>query len=265
MRKRGVVGAVVLILGAGLVVNTCGGGSQSAAPTALSPTPSVILEATPTSSPGTVEPTPAPTEAASAPDDGTALAALALIPIKGRAAKTGYDRDQFGPTWADVDRNGCDTRNDILARDLTEITYKKNTRDCVVATGILADPYTAAEIHFKRGQGTSTKVQIDHVVALSDAWQKGAQQLDAETRREFANDPLNLLAVDGPANQSKGDGDAATWLPKNKAFRCQYVARQVAVKTKYQLWMTRAEHDATARILGTCPNEKLPSGGVASS
>ncbi|WP_353707360.1 DUF1524 domain-containing protein [Cellulosimicrobium sp. ES-005] len=102
-------------------------------------------------------------------------------------------------------------------------------------------------------------MQIDHVVALSDAWQKGAQQLDADTRRVFANDPLNLLAVDGPTNQAKGDGDAATWLPPNKAFRCEYVARQVAVKATYKLWVTQAEHDAIARILTTCPDQLLPA------
>jgi hypothetical protein len=102
-------------------------------------------------------------------------------------------------------------------------------------------------------------VQIDHVVALSDAWQKGAQQLSADTRRVFANDSLNLLAVDGPTNQGKSDGDAATWLPPSKPYRCPYVARQVAVKAKYGLWVTGAERDAIARILSTCPMQALPT------
>ncbi|MFC8924183.1 DUF1524 domain-containing protein [Cellulosimicrobium sp. NPDC057127] len=189
---------------------------------------------------------------------GTALAALETLEVKGRAPKTGYDRDQFGPAWADVDRNGCDTRNDILARDLTGETFKAGTHDCVVLTGTLEDPFTATTIAFQRGDVTSTAVQVDHVVALSDAWQKGAQQLDAATRQRFANDPLNLLAVDGPTNQAKGDGDAATWLPPHKAFRCAYVARQVAVKDAYGLWVTPAEHDAIARVLGSCPDEPLP-------
>jgi hypothetical protein len=101
-------------------------------------------------------------------------------------------------------------------------------------------------------------VQIDHVVALSDAWQKGAQQLSAETRRAFANDSLNLLAVDGATNQGKGDGDAATWLPPNKPYRCSYAARQVAVKAKYGLWVTSPERDALGRILATCPSQRLP-------
>ncbi|MFP5312479.1 MAG: HNH endonuclease family protein, partial [Actinomycetes bacterium] len=180
-----------------------------------------------------------------------ALDLLATLPIKGRAPKTGYDRAQFGQAWADVDRNGCDTRNDILKRDLTGLTYT-NSVPCKVQSGTLADPYTGTTISFVRGSGTSSAVQIDHVVALSDAWQKGAQQLTAEQRMAFANDPLNLQATDGPTNIKKGDGDAATWLPPNKGFRCEYVARQISVKATYGLWVTQAEHDAMARILGDC-------------
>ena len=187
-----------------------------------------------------------------------AIDLLATLPIKGRAPKTGYDRAQFGQAWADVDRNGCDTRNDILKRDLTGITYT-NSVPCKVQTGTLADPYTGRTISFVRGSGTSTAVQIDHVVALSDAWQKGAQQLSIEQRTAFANDPLNLQATDGPTNQQKGDGDAATWLPPNKAFRCEYVARQISVKATYGLWVTQAEHDAMARILGDCAGQLAPT------
>lgn len=172
--------------------------------------------------------------------------------MKGRAPKTGYTRDEFGPAWADTDHNGCDTRNDILARDLANETFKPGTRNCVVAEGTLADKYTGTTINFVRGQDTSSDVQIDHIVPLSDAWQKGAQQLTAGKRKELANDPLNLMAADGPTNAAKGDKDAATWLPPNKAFRCEYVARQTAVKAKYQLWVTRAERDAIAGILTDC-------------
>ena len=208
---------------------------------------------------------PAPSVAASpAPAGATiALAALASVPVKGRAPKTGYDRAQFGPAWQDVDRNGCDTRNDVLARDLTGETFAPGTHDCVVLTGTLAEPYTGATIAFRRGQTTSEAVQIDHVVALSDAWQKGAQSWNAVRRAAFANDPLNLLAVDGPVNMGKGDGDAATWLPPNRAYRCHYVARQVAVKVRYGLWMTQAEKNAISAVLGTCPGEPLPGGTVA--
>ncbi|WP_280182420.1 GmrSD restriction endonuclease domain-containing protein [Nocardia cyriacigeorgica] len=186
-----------------------------------------------------------------------ALAALAALPVKGRAPKTGYERELFGQSWSDDvsvagGHNGCDTRNDILNRDLTSTTHKAGTRNCVVLTGTLNDPYTGTVITFQRGQDTSTAVQIDHVVALSDAWQKGAQQLSADERQNFANDPRNLLAVDGPANQQKGDGDAATWLPANKAFRCQYVTIQIEVKAAYRLWITQAEKDAMARVLNSC-------------
>lgn len=196
---------------------------------------------------------------------GSAAAALATLPIKGRAAKTGYDRDQFGQAWADEDHNGCDTRNDILARDLANLAYKAGTNNCVVTTGTLADPYTNATIAFTRGQNTSTAVQIDHVVALSNAWQTGAQQWAAATRQAFANDPLNLIAVDGPTNEAKGDGDAATWLPPNTTYRCTYVARQVAVKATYGLWVTQAEHDAIAALLATCPGQPLPDANSTAS
>jgi hypothetical protein len=188
-----------------------------------------------------------------------ALDVLAALPVKGRAPKTGYSREQFGQAWADVDRNGCDTRNDMLRRDLTAIALKSGSHDCVVLSGVLNDPYTATLINFLRGNTTSTAVQIDHVVALSDAWQKGAQQLSAAQRLSFANDPLNLLAVDGPSNLKKSDGDAATWLPPNKSYRCAYVARQISVKSSYGLWVTQAEHDAMARVLGDCPDTLAPT------
>jgi hypothetical protein len=187
-----------------------------------------------------------------------ALDLLDSLPIKGRAPKTGYDRAQFGQAWADVDRNGCDTRNDILKRDLTAVAFT-NSVPCRVQSGLLADPYTGTSINFLRGTATSTAVQIDHVVALSDAWQKGAQQLGLEQRIAFANDPLNLQSTDGPINMQKGDGDAATWLPPNKAFRCDYVARQISVKATYSLWLTQAEHDAMARILGDCAGKLAPT------
>jgi hypothetical protein len=202
--------------------------------------------------PGIAADAPVPVDPAAAGDAAAAIARLEGIPVKGRAPKTGYTRDGFGPAWSDTDRNGCDTRNDILARDLTNETFKSGTNNCVVATGILADKYTGTTINFVRGQDTSSDVQIDHIVALSDAWQKGAQQLSADQRKELANDPLNLMAADGPTNSAKGDKDAASWLPPNRSFRCEYVARQTAVKTKYNLWLTQAEHDAIAGILKGC-------------
>lgn len=188
----------------------------------------------------------------------SATVVLDTLQVKGRAPKTGYKRTQFGKAWADVDHNGCDTRNDILNRDLSGVKHKLGTHDCVVKSGTLQDPYTGKTITFKRGQKTSTAVQIDHVVALSDAWQKGAQKLSKTTRTELANDPYNLLAVQGRANQQKSDGDAATWLPSNKAFRCEYVARQIGVKHKYSLWVTSSEKAAMNRVLASCLAQTIP-------
>ena len=184
---------------------------------------------------------------------------LNQLPVKGRAPKTGYARSQFGQRWADVDRNGCDTRNDILKRDLKNLNFKSGTHNCLVLAGMLNDPYTGKSIEFIRGPH-SAKVQIDHVVALSNAWQTGAQQIGDGPRTAFANDPLNLLAVDGRSNQQKGDGDAATWLPSNKAFRCSYVSRQIQVKHKYHLWVTAPEKEAMIRVLSNCGVKATVSG-----
>ncbi|PZE30054.1 DUF1524 domain-containing protein [Curtobacterium sp. MCBD17_028] len=217
-----------------------GAGTAAAGPGAVS----VSAAASAGTAPGAAD---TPSTAAT----GTAAALLATLPVKGRAAATGYDRvGDFGTAWLDRDHDGCDTRDDVLARDLTDV---ERPGGCRVLSGTLVSPYTGAAIRFTRGATTSAAVQIDHVVALEDAWQTGAQQLDQEAREDLANDPGNLLAVDGPSNEQKGSGDAATWLPHVVAFRCSYVARQVAVKAAYGLWVTPAEHDAIARILATCP------------
>lgn len=184
-----------------------------------------------------------------------ALTVLNNLEVKGRAPKTGYARAQF-PHWSDPDRNGCDARNDILKRDLTNITYKAGTRDCKVIAGQLLDPFSGKVITFSADK---VVVDIDHVVALSNAWQTGAAYFDKNKRSQIANDPLNLLAVDAKLNRKKGDGDAATWLPPYKAFRCEYVARQVAVKAKYGLWVTQPEKAAIGKILSTCVGQKLPA------
>jgi|ETNmetMinimDraft_4_1059912.scaffolds.fasta_scaffold47069_2 hypothetical protein len=181
-----------------------------------------------------------------------ALTALEKLDVKGRAPKTGYEREQFGDGWGES--NGCDVRNVILYRDLSDVVINEA---CLVQSGTLNDPYTGERIVFERGNASA--VQIDHVVALSDAWQKGAQLLSRSDRIRFANDPLNLLASDGPANQQKGDGDAATWLPSNKPFRCLYVTRQIAVKQKYALWVTEAESAAMRSVLQACPQQTLPT------
>ncbi|MGC5168195.1 GmrSD restriction endonuclease domain-containing protein [Luteimicrobium sp. DT211] len=285
--SAGVTGAaVVALIAGGAVAGTDDDPTPPSAGSAATsatdaPTPTVSRSAPPSGTPSPTAPTPTPTSAPRATSSArptptltptvprattgaktTALSVLALLPVKGRAPMTGYERSAFGPAWADVDRNGCDTRNDILARDLRRTTTKPGTHGCVILTGTLVDPYSGRTIAFTRGVRTSTAVEIDHVVALADAWQTGAQKWDATTREKYANDPLVLLASDGPLNEQKGASDAASWLPPNKAFRCQYVARQVGIKRVWHLWVTRAEHDAITRILATCPNQPVPSGAT---
>lgn len=196
---------------------------------------------------------PATTPPSSEVATGQASGELTQLPTKGRAPKTGYARAQFGDGWAM--KLGCDMRNIILNRDMRDVVMGDG---CKVVSGLFSDPYTGSIIQFTRGASTSAEVQIDHVVALSNAWQTGAQQLTPQQRIELANDPLNLLASDGKANQEKSDGDAATWLPSNKAFRCQYVARQIAVKRKYTLWVTTAERDVMNAVLAKCSGQLLP-------
>ena len=182
---------------------------------------------------------------------GTASAMLDELTVKGRAPKTGYDGDLF--KWrSDTDHNGCDTRNDVLRRDLTTITFKAGTQGCIVLAGTLADPYAGETYDFDR---SANAVDIDHVVARSNAWQTGAFNFDEETLKEFGNDPLNLLAVSSSLNRQKGDGDAATWLPPNKSYRCEYVARQIAVKHKYDLWVVPPEKVAMERVLDKCEDQ----------
>ena len=184
--------------------------------------------------------------------DGTARRAIEVLgelEVKGRAPKTGYSREEFYSGWPTAD--GCSLRQRILRREFGDSVTLDG---CTVVAGEFDEPYTGQHMIF-RDKTEVSKIQIDHVVALSDAWQKGAQYMDYEVRNKIATDPLNLLAVDGSANQGKSDGDAASWLPPNKKFRCQYVARQVSVKYKYGLWVTETEKDAILKILSNCPNE----------
>ncbi len=250
------------------VLSGCGlGGAETpkaATDPAASTTTSAESSSTPTartSAAGTeaTEPTKAP--APSQTSAHTVAKLLATLKVKGRAPMTGYDRDRFGQAWLDADRNGCDTRNDMLGEHLADKVFKPGTRDCVVNSGTLRDPYTGTVIDFVYGDGTL--VDIDHVVALGNAWVTGAFRWDIKKRAALANDPMNLLAVDASANRQKGDGDAATWLPSNKRFRCAYVARQVSVKAKYGLWVTPAERAAIERILAACPGQApVPDSGA---
>lgn len=205
-------------------------------------------------------PGPAPTARTDDRSTGrtvTAAEVIAQLDVKGRAPRTGFDRKQFGQAWADVDRNGCDTRNDMLRRDLIGAVIKEGTQGCRVESGVLHDPYSGERVAFVRGDGN---LEVDHVVSLSDAWQKGAQQWTLEQRVRFANDPLNLVVTTRAQNQQKGPADAASWLPPNKAYRCSYVAQQAAVKQRYAAWITAAERDAMVRVLADCPSQPVPDG-----
>lgn len=262
------IGSLTPVLAALLLLSGCGPASTPAtdiSPAQSSPSPveSAQTQAVaPSSSTVSTPPETLPTSAKPEPAaTGSALAAVARLDVKGRAPKTGYTRAQFGQAWYDTDHNGCDTRNDMLRRDLKS---RQMANACKVLAGTLApDPYTGTSIRFV--YGGASEVDIDHVVALSDAWQKGAATWAAGKRLALANDPLNLLAVDSSTNRAKGDGDAATWLPPYKVFRCTYVAKQVAVKGKYGLWVTAAERDAMTRVLATCPTMALPGPGSAST
>ena len=177
---------------------------------------------------------------------------LSSLEVKGRAPKTGYKRTEFYKNWPEIE--GCNLRQRILKRDFGETA--KTDQKCNVISGSFYEPYTGTWMSFSSREEIGKKIQIDHIVALSDAWQKGAQYLSSEVRFQIATDPLNLAAVDGPANQQKSDSDAASWLPKNKSFRCQYVARQISVKKKYNLWVTEAEKSAMSNVLGGCPEQR---------
>ncbi|MEB3052356.1 DUF1524 domain-containing protein [Mycolicibacter sp. MYC123] len=202
----------------------------------------------------------------------SSLAKLADLRIKGRAPKTGYDRALFGPPWTDDvtvegGHNGCDTRDDILRRDLTGAGYRPGNT-CIALSGTLNDPYTGETIHYQRQPETLSPIQVDHIVPLMDAWEKGAQQWDELTRRNFANDPLNLQATTAAANEGKRSGDAATWLPSNTAYRCTYAARIVDVKTRYGLWITVDEHESLAHLLAAgcdAKTDPLPPPTLTSS
>ena len=235
--------AVSGVVAAALLCLTGCGGSTDLAPSAPADTPA---ESAP----------PAPSA------QGSALAALDQLTVRGRAATTGYTRSQFGPAWTDVDRNGCDTRDDILRRDLTDLSTRPGTSGCVITAGRLADPYTGTTLIYVRGSRNG--VDIDHVVALRNAWVSGAQSWPFAKRLAFANDPLNLLAVDPGQNRQKGDGDAATWLPRSRDSWCPYAARQIGVKAKFGLSVTPAEGAALRRVLqDRCPNQAVLTGGGA--
>lgn len=248
------IGIAAAAIAAALAVGM-GGGDR---PVPSAPNPSAPAEA---GSAGEQAPPSTRDETAAVSSPVTPEDALELLTAVSVEAprSVDYDREDFGSGWIDVDGNGCSTRNDILNRDLTETTHEPETNECVVLTGTLDDPYTGAVIDFTRGQDTSSLVQIDHLIPLSWAAQQGALDWDRETREQFANDPRNLLAVDGPANASKGDSGPSEWLPEAAASHCGYAARFVIVLDAYKLTTPAADHDALGHLLTVCTAGGSPS------
>jgi hypothetical protein len=177
---------------------------------------------------------------------------LDALPATGSAWTKTYDRDAFGPAWADTDRNGCDQRNDVLRRDLSSVDLKAGTHGCVVLSGVLHDRYTGKTIDFERGETSSLAVQIDHMVPLSWAWQHGASEWSDAKREAFATDFANLTAVDGPTNEQKFDQGPATWLPPDENYACVYVARFTYVVASYHLSIDAADRTKIGAVLTAC-------------
>jgi hypothetical protein len=245
----GLVVALLVVLGGALFAHQRGG--TSAAGSAAPPS-SVSPSLPPSGSPGAADHVPAGTL-----DGAAARSVLAGLPVAPKAGLTGYDRScgsgagcVFGPAWADVDHNGCDTRNDVLHRDLTGIQVRAGTHDCVVVAGTLADPYTGTTVPFTKAQ--ADRVQIDHVVPLAAAWVQGARSWTAAQREAFANDPGNLITTESGPNEAKGDSTADEWLPADTGFGCAYARVIVTVKQRYALSVTAAEAASLQRLLGAC-------------
>ena len=262
-RRAILLGVPILLAAIGVVSFVARPSAPQTADRELAATVPSASSSSPTADVGIVnEITPSPEVTAPpvyvpAPETATpVIEDLNSLRVRGRAPRAGYAREFFGPAWADVDANGCDTRDDVLRASLTGAIVEG---DCSVVAGGFTDPYTATAVTYESGPAM---ISIDHVVALSDAWQTGAQTWPIAKRVAFANDPLELQATVREANQQKGDSDAASWLPPNRAHWCPFVAQQVAVKIKYDLWVTPAEKDAMMRVLTTCPGQMLPKPGA---
>jgi hypothetical protein len=186
--------------------------------------------------------------ALSVADAHRALDALAVVQL---APEVAYDRTtDFGPAWADVDHNGCGTRDDVLRRDLTAVRTRPGTHGCVVVAGLLDDPYTGRQLAFSKSQADA--IQIDHLIPLHAAWMLGAWQWTPERRLAYANDPRVLVTVDGPANQDKGDALADRWRPPNRRSWCAYAVNTVAIHADYGLGVTAPERSALGQMLERC-------------
>lgn len=252
------LGAVLLVTGCSTVkdaVDNAPSGSGTSRPTQSAPAAEGAgsgRAVSPLDNPDGTKPGLAPVS--SAGDKAKAVALIKKVRTKGRGPKTGYDRDEFGYAWMDnapggipFSHNGCDTRDDVLKRDGEDVVFRSGS-NCVLKSMTLADPYTGKEIEWTKTDAAA--VQIDHVMPLSYDWQMGAAQWNEGKREAIANDPLNLIPVDGPTNGAKGDSGPATWLPPNKAIRCAYAVRVAQVSLKYDLPVTTADKAAMLKQCG---------------
>lgn len=165
-----------------------------------------------------------------------------------------YDREDFGGRWVDFDGTGCTSRQDVLRRDATE--WVDADGDCQPEQLVIQDRFTGSAFVAL----SAADIDIDHVVSIHDAWLTGAQQWEVHDRVAFYQDKLNLVAVEGSVNRSKSNLNAAQWLPPYEAGRCEFAARQVSVKAKWDLGVTDAEQVALADVLATCPGQPLLDG-----
>ncbi len=247
-----VVTVVLAVAALAVALGSRPGGSDASS-TAPAGVPSTSHSATSTlSGSASAPPSISAAAAPSASDADAALAQLATLDVVSGHSDARYERARFGQAWADVDRNGCDTRNDTLGRDLLNPAFKAGTHDCKVLSGLLIDPYDGTKVDFVSGWNTSVMVQIDHVVALAWAWRHGAEHWTDAERTAFANDPINLAAASEAMNQEKSDSGPGEWLPPVPELRCTYVERFVGVAHSYDLGIDQADKAAAQAVLEGC-------------
>ncbi|GFH37278.1 HNH endonuclease family protein [Streptomyces pacificus] len=247
-KTRPALSAVVL---SAAVLVGCVPGSGASGGAESAPGPPAARAAAPLDNPDGTKPGLAPLTADA--ERAAAREVVAELTVKGRGPRTGYDRDEFGYAWMDtadgvpLARNGCDTRNDVLRLHGRDVRFRSGS-DCVVVSMTLYDPYTGKTIEWRKQD--AAEVQIDHVVPLSYSWQMGSSRWPESKRRQFANDVLNLLPVEGRANSAKGDSGPASWLPPDRRIRCAYAVRFAQVALKYELPVTAADKRMMLRQCG---------------
>lgn len=172
-----------------------------------------------------------------------ARAELSQLDVADPDINAGYRRADWGP-W--TRRDGCTTRAVVLARDAVPGTLVLGAH-CRVLGGEWISPYDQRLITDPAG------VQIDHRVPVAEAAMTGGADWPRAERSRFYNDPGNLVAVTGAANDAKGDQDPGTWRPANRCDWCDYAAGYITTKDAYQLTVNATERDALAQMLDTCP------------